>query len=409
MRSLKYFLASMFPRKITLYIKYIYHIIYRVLHNIKVLETNCNIDIRKKGNCHTFFGYYDISPFNSISDEIIYLRLPKYLNEAQIILASLNSTVENVIAKTSAWNWQQGSRLRWMPNNSREIVFNDYVDKKYVARIINIDNRNERIIDAPLYDISPDGKWGLSIDFERLQNKRPGYGYNCGQYVENNESLSEEGIDLVDIANNTYKRIITYKEIVQLNGCESNELNSNYINHLSFSPSGEKFLFFWLTAKEGAHLANLLVFDIKNKNTIVLESHKQVSHYAWEDDDHIICTAYNDERSCNYFRYTISDKKREVIMPEVLSEDGHPSLINNHTILTDTYPDLQGFQKLYLVDISTGKVKNIVKVYSDCRIEGEKRTDLHPRLNLNHSMICYDSNQYRFRCLNILKLNDESV
>ncbi len=406
MKSIKHIIASLFPRRFSLLVKYVYQRAHMLIHGKRPLATGNCIECRHKKDMHTFFGYYDISPFNPESDEIVYIQLPKELEFANIIISSVGDKGERVLTKTYAWNWQQGCRLRWMPNNSREIAFNDFIDGNYLTRIIDVDSRQEKRINAALYDISPDGKLGLSIDFERLQNKRPGYGYQCGKYKEDKSSLFGEGIDLVDIDQDTKKRIITYGDIAKLDGCESDDFSKNYINHLSFSPSGNRFLFFWLSVDGCVHNARLLVCDIRTIEVFVVETEKRVSHYVWENDDQILYTAYDKDQSCHYYQYSLTTRNR-TLLTEVLNEDGHPSVLSTHSILTDTYPNLLGFQRILIYDSIIDKKKTILEIYSDCRVEGERRTDLHPRVNFKNRIVCFDSNQNRYRSLNFMRLGNE--
>lgn len=404
MANYKHLLASMFPRSFSLEIKYVYQFFYRLAKLKSRIEIKNSYEVIKKKGTHTYFGYYDISPFNVNGKEFVYLRLEGENQSAWVILSLLDGKKERVVAHTNAWNWQQGARLRWMPNNSRKICFNDYLDNKYLARIINIDDGQESRIDAPLYDVSPDGSWGLSIDFERLQVKRPGYGYYCYPYFENEESLSEEGIDLVNLIDNAKRRIITYKSIAELPGCETSDYRVNYINHLSFSPSGEKFLFFWLYACKGPHIAHLIVYDLKKEQFTVLETAERVSHYVWENDDNIICTAFKGANECHYYRYTVSTKGKELLCENILKRDGHPSMYADNVIITDTYPDKYGYQRIFMVDLKNSTRKELVSVYSDSRVEGEKRTDMHPRLNPDKTIISFDANLSGRRSLFMLHL-----
>lgn len=403
--SIKRTIVNIFPRSLILNIKYLYHTIDRLRRGKKKIECGKEIITISKKNTHVFFGYYDITPFNIKTDEIIYNNLVEKENKLHLIVSNLGNLKEFEIATTKAWNWQQGCRLRWMPNNNREIVFNDFDGKHYLARIINIDTKEERHIDAPLYDISPDGNYGLSIDFERLGNKRPGYGYTCRKYVESDHDLREDSIDLIDLSSNTRHRILTYEEILCIPGCNTGNISNNYINHLCFSPSGKQFLFFWLTADNSWHKAFLLVHNLETKKTILLEGKDKVSHYVWIDEDNIICTAANDDYKWHYYKYNVISGEKTVLNPEILFVDGHPSIFNQNSILTDTYPDLKGFQRLYISNMKEGGYNKLLEIYSNCCIEGEKRTDLHPRLNKDHSIISFDSNHNLYRTLNFLILN----
>lgn len=400
----KYLLASLFPRNLVINIKYVQQWLNRCRNHRKLIETDRELISLSKPKTHVFFGYYDISPFNEKTDEIIYLNLSEGAEYVSIMKSNLyNVKDEKLLAKSSAWSWQQGIRLRWMPTNDREVIFNDFHDGKYVARIINVDSGEERVINAPIYDISPDGKFGLSVDFERLEAKRAGYGYSCRPYSEEGRNLSQEGIDLVNINNDTTERILTYEQIA--NACGDNNINFKdaYINHISFSPSGKKFLFFWIVIKGKKHKASLIVYDFNSKTIIPVETEDIVSHYVWDTDEKIICTAYNRDAECSYYEYSVADGQKVQLNCENLIEDGHPSLFKEDIILTDTYPNLDGYQQLFLAGKEDGKNVLLI-IYSTCKKEGPQRTDLHPRLNLNKSIVCIDANVKGYRTLNFVRI-----
>ncbi len=397
-------LSKQIPRRWVVVIKYVKQYCYRVVKGRKRIETNHNYKKLSKKDTHVFFGYYDVSPFNIFTDEIVYCSLKTKENKLHILLSSLSDNSETEIAESRAWNWQQGCRLRWMPGNNREVVFNDFDGKSYFARVLNIDNRTERRIDAPLYDISPDGCYGLTIDFERLGVKRPGYGYTCRNYEEHTHNLQEECIEIVDLKANTRKSVLTYNEISAILGNKSNDFSNNYINHICFSPSGDKFLFFWLSDEINALKAFLLVYDFCTKKTSVLETQEKVSHYVWEDEDNIICTACDNKLKEHYYRYNVSTGTKQVLNSLCLNQDGHPSIFDKEHILTDTYPNLMGYQRLYLANIDKGGYTDILNIYSDCCIEGEMRTDLHPRLNHEKTIVCFDANVSGYRELYFLDI-----
>lgn len=403
MKSIKHVVADAIPRDIVLRIKYVYQSILRLLRGKTRIITDYEYEIIKIKGKHSFFGYYDLSPFNPYSSEIVYLSYKDNDKKVDIILRNLENGSERIVGQSSSWNWQQGIRLRWMPNNSREIVFNDYESGKYISRIVNVDTSEIKTIHNPMYDISKDGAFGLSIDFGRLGIMRPGYGYICNQYEEKSD-IENEGIYLVDIINDSANLLISYDQISNLFADRVKSLQRNYINHLSFSPNGKKFLFFWLTKNERLHDADMLVYDFTTRQLSIIERDFRVSHYVWENDENIICTSYDDCGKCAYYRYNISAKTRELLSHQILNNDGHPSMLNDKSILTDTYPDLSGYQELYVADIETQRRHQLLSVYSNCRFEGERRTDLHPRINMNNNLVCIDVNHRSKREMLILKI-----
>lgn len=396
-------LGSQIPRPVLLRIKYLKQFVYRKANGKEKVKSSFPIATIAKDKTHVFFGYYDVSPFNCYTDDIVYLNLRKGNNFVDIMRSNLNDlTKETIIAKSYAWNWQQGIRLRWMPGSAHEICYNDFKENQYIARIFDVDAKTESIIDYPLYDISNDGKNGLSINFERLGVMRPGYGYTCRPYTQGN-NLSKEGVDLINLQTGIAERLFTYADIASVYKESKNDYSNNYLNHISFSPSGKRFLFFWLTARKGLHRADLLVYDFSKGSLKILENSEIVSHYVWMDDNHILCTALKSPIECHYYIYDILDGTKTIVNPTLLHEDGHPSMLTEGTIITDTYPDLNGFQKLFVSNLKEGGYKLLVEIYSNCLVEGERRTDLHPRLNHSKNMVCFDSNHELYRTLNFLK------
>lgn len=365
---------------------------------------NTNLEIISFGNKEydTFFGYYDINPFQK--NKILYLIKNKKENFANIIIKDLENGNDKIIGKTSAWNWQQGARVRWCPNRPNCIMYNDFENNQFVTKIVNILNKNIEVIQCCLYDVDEKGQFGLTLDFLRLGVMRPGYGYTNQNYKKPT-SLSEEGIFLVDISKKIKKKIITYDLISKVNGDNKNVSNYDncYINHLSFSPSGKKFLFFWIQVTDAnIHNADLLVYDIEKERLNILERELSVSHYDWIDDNSIIVTAYNKNRECRYYIYNVNGERKD-FMHNFLTGDGHPTWLGPDTMITDTYVDKKGYQKILNVNYLEQKVEQLIDIYSTYKHSGERRCDLHPRVNEETSEICFDADVKGYRELFLMK------
>jgi hypothetical protein len=83
--------------------------------------------------------------------------------------------------------------------------------------------------------------------------------------------------------------------------------------------------------------------------------------------------------------------------------DGHPSVLNDHTIVTDTYPDNKRNRRLLLVDIYKNNIKELLTSFESCKFVGETRCDLHPHFHKNR--IHFDSIENGVRELSILELD----
>ena len=170
---------------------------------------------------------------------------------------------------------------------------------------------------------------------------------------------------------------------------------------MSFSPDGNRFLFFWLEITKQKHKASLFVYDIFDNRLYLLEDDMKVSHYTWQNNENIICTAYDEKFNCRYYKYFL-EKPKEIISPSILNKDGHPTFLTPEILLTDTYPNRYSYQQLFIADIKNGKKTPIANVYSVPVKKEELRTDLHPRLNYTKDIISFDANVHGYRRLYFL-------
>jgi len=369
----------------------------RIVTGTKKINTQYSFVEFKKPGYHTYFGYYDVTPFQG--EKIIYIEREKNNAVCKVVLNDVHNSSKRYIADSRAWNWQQGIRLRWFPQTNNTISFNDYIDGKYINRIINIETKDEKRLDWPLYDIDSRGKLGITLDFGRLGVMRPGYGYTCEPYKVND--LWNDGISIIDIEKNQLIRTITYKELSD-SIKKADDINHFYLNHLAFSPDGTKFLFFWIDENNGRHQASLGVYDIIKDELIPLETEGKASHYVWDGNEEIICTVLNDPRLERFYRYNIKELTKKQICPTSLQEDGHPSFYTKNILLADTYPDTRGFQHLFLVNEKEDTKTELVKIYSVPTFKEETRTDLHPRFSEDKKYISFDSRHDGFRKMLIL-------
>lgn len=376
-----------------------YFVNFKLKKSSSLIVTEKDYLVYGSPNTDTFFGYYDITPFRN--QYVLYLQKKSNSKTIDIVLDSLTGDEKKVIGATNAWNWQQGCRLRWFPVMENVISYNICENGEYKNRIYNIDKKEDFVINWPLYDISHDGSMGVTLDFERLGILRPGYGYTCNG--KNLQELGQPFIELIDLRNNYSIHKLCGEEISRLVP-GSAKADEHYINHLSFSPDGKKFLFFWIDIFGEYHKASLLVYDIVEGTTIPLETDLKVSHYVWENSENIICTAYDVSYNCVYYRYNILSKSKEVITNEVLNCDGHPSMCNLDTILTDTYPDVNWFQHLRFVNITNNEHEELMSIFSIPIVRGERRTDLHPRFNEDKSLVSIDANVEGNRNMYVIKL-----
>lgn len=245
------------------YIKRVYQLgMYAISPKIK---SDGNITrISPEDNTHEyFFGYYDKSPWDITDRYMLCMRAndtwsdvsPK--EKADILLIDMykqeNDTVRvKKIAETSAWNVQQSCMLQWLgPDYSSRVLYNDYRNGKYCSVILTLATGEEKVIDAAVYAVSSDGKLALTLDFSRLYNLRPGYGYyNVKEATEGVALPDTTAVWKIDLESGNVKPLLKYTDFASFQPRpEMLEKGSVHkVNHLMISPSGKRFmvLYRWL-------------------------------------------------------------------------------------------------------------------------------------------------------------------
>ncbi|NOQ14494.1 MAG: hypothetical protein GQ583_08485, partial [Methyloprofundus sp.] len=139
-----------------------------------------------KGPQHHFFGYYEKTPWNKSGNKILSHqasfndRPPNAGDKVQIGYISTTQLPGDfvTVAETSIWNWQQGAMLQWSPTDPENtIIYNDYREGRYISIQRDLSSNDEVIYDLPAYALTQDGQYIFSLNFARLFDKRPGYGY----------------------------------------------------------------------------------------------------------------------------------------------------------------------------------------------------------------------------------------
>ncbi|HWA86656.1 MAG TPA: hypothetical protein VG710_10565, partial [Opitutus sp.] len=138
-----------------------------------------------RGRLHTFFGYYDKSPWDDSGRWLLglgatFMDRPPEPDDTLIVgrIDCANNHAWQPIAETRAWNWQQGCMLQWLGGGrSGEIIFNDRRDGRFISRVVDVNSGRERVIDRPVYAVNRTGTHAVSLNFSRLADQRPGYGY----------------------------------------------------------------------------------------------------------------------------------------------------------------------------------------------------------------------------------------
>jgi len=365
-----------------IYHKYAKHFYNR--NNPKVILNSDVSAIFFKEGTQTFFGYYDKTPVSN--KNYLYHVVDDYeLNLERTIEINLN---HHKISETNTWNWQQGSMLSWL--NDDEIIHN-YFDEGFKAKIINTINDEVRVIDFPIYSISSDGEFSISLNFTRLANLRPDYGYFNRNYSEIEKCPKDDGLFYVDLEKNNFKLLLSLNLLSEFLPRESMKNAYHKVNHVMISPNNEKIIFLhrWYDTNNKKY-TRLIAYHLQSNEIKLLADDDMVSHCNWKNDNEVIGYLRYQGKD-GYYIINVNTGEVQPICQE-LEFDGHPSITKDERwMLTDTYPDHTCKSKVILYDFDNKVTHILGEFYSPLKFEGINRCDHHPRFNDDESKITFDT------------------
>jgi hypothetical protein len=362
-----------------------------------------------KGPKFHWFGYYDKFQFSAdnrliLGNEVDFEgRSPTASDGIKVGMVDLHGGDEWIeVGSTRAWNWQQGCMLQWLPHSNSEVIWNDREGDRFVARILDVKTRKERILPNPIYTISPDGRTAIAPDFRRLNDCRPGYGY-AGVPDPNRSILAPDdaGVWQMDVQTGAQKLLFSFADAVKVPFTGRKEYAflpgaKHWFNHLLYNTDGSRFFFLhrWRNPGQEDFQTRAFTCDRDGKNWFCIDPYGATSHFIWRDPEHIMAWAWHPSHGDRFYLYRDRSSQVEVVGMNDMTENGHNTFLpgtHNNWVLNDTYPDKQRNQHPYLYHLPAGPKVPLGHFRSPPEYTGEWRCDTHPRASRDGQSVCIDS------------------
>lgn len=403
------------------------------------------------------FGYYNYSPINKSEDKLLAHKIsfegrnPFPADKVEIGYFRLDTKEWIKLAESSAFNWQQGSMLQWLgPDFDREIIFNDAENNQYISRIINVNTKEERKINRAIYGVSPDGKFSISLNFERCNFTRA-YSYASVIREDWKEKIPErDGILKINLATGESQTIISLKDIVQKLGSDTSIVNkAHWFEHIMLNPTGSRFAFYHRYGENVGFKTLSYTSDINGNNIWLhpMSEAERVTHLGWRNEkQYVLYTVTTPKvkqlwlgkkkkvkwyvkayrklvkpfvprtiisklpQPKSYYALTKDmDGVEKKINPLPRNMDGHPSFTKDgRFMLTDTYSDNNNYRNLLIFDLEKGKTHIIGKFFSTFN-NCSWRADLHPRFSPDERKIIIDTSHNGYHQLLVFKVDWDAL
>lgn len=360
---------------------------------------------------HFASAYYHLRTLNASGTQLLCLetalsenRNPVEGENATLVLVNLSDGAVTALTETRAWNFQQGAMQQWLGTSPDTLItFNDLRNGRFVSLERNVFSGAERVIGRALSAVSPDGRRGLSLNFARLHQTRPGYGYpGAGDDPRlDDPHPQDDGLWSVDLASGESRLIVSLDDLFRLNPPDSAVATGRmWINHTMFNTDGTRISFLgrsprregkgWVTAvytvnPDGSELRTVLGYDWGG------------SHYDWLSADSLMYTTLIDGRlpmaHALFCDSPGGPAGFRAVGAGILTQDGHGTFSpDSRWMVTDTYPDGAGCRTLLLLRLRDDATLRLGRFrdYGE-RFSGPARCDLHPRFQGGDSLIVFDS------------------
>jgi len=371
-----------------------------------------------QGPANHWFGYYDKREFDPTGRYVLANqtsfegRAPTGDDSIHVgYVDTLRADEWCSLGTSRAWGWQQGCMLQWVGDQGKQVLWNDREGDRFVCRIRSMADGKVRTLPRPIYTLSPDGKFGLSADFRRIDNLRPGYGYDglADPHVAE-RAPTQSGIWRINIATGEERLIMSLAEAAAIPwpGGDRYARAWHYFNHLLINPSGTRFtvlhryrpefdpetLSFGGVANNG-FVTRMITANLDGSQRFVLDPSGRTSHFIWKNDEEI--TMWTRPKGASSGFYTLKDQTREItpVGHEKMPTNGHNTYLPRpyqDWILNDTYPDRKtSRQTVYLYHVPSGRRFDLGHFPSPKAYRGEWRCDTHPRSSDDGTKVAIDS------------------
>ena len=357
-----------------------------------------------KGPKHHWFGYYDKWEFDPTDRYVLGMevnfehRSPKSNDVIKMGMVDLQDNDRWIeFGESSAWGWQQGCMLQWVPNTKSTVIWNARHKDSYVCHILDVKTKKRRTISSPIYTLSPDGETAVTADFRRINDLRPGYGYSGFADPHQDElTPKDSGVFRVNLKTGKTDLILSLADVVKF-GQKSADMRGakHYFNHLLFNPDGSRFIVLHRWRPDGGKKGfktRMLTMTPEGKDLCVVDPSGHTSHFIWRDPKHILAWTKPKGKKAAFYLFKDQSSEVEIIGDGIMTRNGHCTYLpGNQWILNDTYPDSKRLQHPYLYHVKSKRRVPIGHFHLPKEYRGEWRCDTHPRFSRDGSKIVIDS------------------
>lgn len=370
---------------------------------------------------HYFFGYYDLQPFDTTGRYHLCHKapfedhIPEPDDVCELGLIDLQEGGFIKFAETTAWNFQQGALLQWYGDDDH-VIYNVRCDGVFRACVQNIKNGEKRYLPRAYTCLSADCKKALCVNFSRMFDFRPGYGYSGIADPRKDEMAPEDdGVFLMDTVTGENKLLLSLADLQKFHVEEPCSREKLLINHITFAPDSDRFVMLLRNFKSADGTVKwktqLLTSDLEG-NLFLWAPFSYQSHYHWKNEKELVMYGgnFSNDRADGALWLFTDGVSGGIRLPEPNPKKDVHCLYspNRRYISGDDYPKEDEYRTLHLIDTLTGTDTILGRYHSFISGDSNRdfRCDLHARFNRSGSLMSFDSIHTGHRTVCLLDLTE---
>lgn len=366
---------------------------------------------------HFAFGYYDRRPWDAAGRHHLAVRFPQQDRlpapgeRATIGLVDAAARRFQPLAETEAWCHQQGAMTQWLAHRPGCLIYNDFrgsgdrwlpVTRVYDLRLGLVDE-----YPFHTYVLSPDGRWAAVLDIAR--NPRRGYAYARAPLPVERPmpDLDNDGLFLVDLHTGQRRLVASYRAMLAQFPAPF-DLDGTFVGveHAMFNCDASRVMVL-LRNSPGVYAPSFRMWrtylysvnvdgsDLRCTLPEIYWRLGGVSHQIWGRTPREILV------DGNWFdrghEYLVFDEAVQPVQARRIAQGmgpmGHLAFSpDGKWLAADTYVQPDGFQRLALVEVATGALREIGRFRHPHPVPCvDVRCDLHPRWSSDGAWLTVDT------------------
>jgi len=304
------------------------------------------------------------------------------------------------LGNSQTWNMKQDCMLQWLPGSATRLIWNNRQGSFFGSVLLDIKSGQKQFLPYPVYSLQPNGKIALSLDFERLYELCPGYGYaGLSDANHDDPAPNKAGIYKIDLETGEKQLLVSLAQLAEIPQANVDWTGAwHFVNRLQYSPDGEhcSFIHGWQKRRSDKNAPDggaRIVTAAADGSALRIYDLVEVDSFCnWYDPQHLLYRAAFTGIETPLLLVNIETGERRKIVTGSIPGNGYCARIpGTEWLFGDAAGESPEIRRLYLYNNISGQVKDVATFTQPAVNNAEWRVHLNPRISHDGKKLVIDS------------------